>query len=73
MKQLLTLITLLALTSGAAYANCGEKECAKGKCEKGKSACSRHKSGKKCTKAGECKVKETTKDGAVTEKAPETH
>ena len=72
MRQLLSLIALIALTSsGVAYANCGEEDCAKGKCDESKSACSRKASGKKCKKSRECvkaKQEAAGKEGQGVEK-----
>lgn len=57
MRQLLTLIAVTALTCGAAYANCGEKDCGKAKCDKSSkstSACAKKAKGKHCQKSSQC-------------------
>jgi hypothetical protein len=57
MRQLITLIAITALTCGAAYANCGEKDCGKGTCDKSSksmSACAKKAKGTHCKESSEC-------------------
>jgi hypothetical protein len=74
MRQILSLLTLIALTGGVAYANCGEEDCAKGKCDKSKAECVKKAHGKACKKSRACaKAKEVAaeKVGEGTEKPAE--